>query len=98
MPTQWLAEHLHRLNLAHEKAGKHLQKAAAKRKTEKGHNTASFYLKIRDIVITKHYRACSKIQDFWGERRYKVMKVPGSDGGPIVVSPCDGIGGPKRVT
>ena len=99
MPTQWLAEHLERLRVAHNKAGERLRSQAAKRKERHDNGKTTPDLKAGDLVITRHHiRGRNKIQDFWGERVYVVTKVPGPEGGPFVITPQDGIGSEKRVT
>lgn len=99
MPTQWLAEHLERLRVAHDKAGERLKSQAAKRKERQDKGRTTPDLKTGDLVITRqHIRGRNKIQDFWGQRVYVVTRVPGPEGGPFVITPQDGIGEEKRVT
>lgn len=99
MPTDWLANHLKRLKLAHDKAGERQAEAAARRKERHDKGSISPDLRPGDLVVTRqHYRSRAKIQDFWGERIYVVKEVPGPNGGSYLISPQDGLSDAKRFT
>ena len=99
MPAEWLDSHLKRLKVAHEKAGERLRQEAAKRKQRHDKGSPNPDLRPGDLVVTRHrYKGKCKIQDFWGERVYRVTDVPGTEGGPYTIRPRDGLDHPKKVT
>ena len=99
MPSDWLANHLKRLRVAHHKAGEHTKRLASKRKESHDQGNSSPDLCVGDLVVTRQrYRGRCKIQDYWGERVYTVTGVPGPHGGPFTVAPQDGFDPAKKVT
>lgn len=98
-PSGWLRDHLHRLRLAHDKAGESLRRSAAKRKEAQDQGSTEPDLRTGDVVVTRlHHQGRCKIQDVWGERTFSVTAVPGPSGGPYTIRPTDGGDAPKRVT
>lgn len=82
-----------------DKAGERLCQEAAKRKLRHDKGNPNPELWPRDLVVTRHrYKGRCKIQDFWGERVYRVTDVPGTEGGPYTICARDGLDHPKKVT
>ncbi|KAK7109794.1 hypothetical protein V1264_013778 [Littorina saxatilis] len=98
-PMDWLAGHVQRLKMAHDRAGERQREAAARRKERHDRGIVAPDLCPGDLVVTRQrFKSRAKIQDFWGERLFVVKEVPGQNGGPYLIAPRDGLSDPKRVT
>ena len=98
MPTQWLAEHLQRLQEAHKQASANMKRKMEQRKKKHDKGKEEADIKKGDAVVRrKHLPGRNKIQDAFGERVWMVVQAPGRDGGYYIVEPMEG-GTPETVT
>ena len=98
MPTQWLAEHLHRLQEAHKQASTNVKMKMDRRKKKHDKGKEEADIKKGDTVVRRrHLPGRNKIQDAFGERVWIVLQAPGRDGGYYIVQPMEG-GAPETVT
>ena len=86
--TDYIAQHLQRLDEMREKARVAVKKALQRQDAASSSNKKPIHLKIGDFVLKRQHPAGrKKLQDAFGGPPLRVVGLPPSTGGPFVVRP-----------